>query len=272
MSNEAAEEFPWGMSNTGGMAMANTGLANASRNGFIGGGQIGYNYQDESNVVLGAEADIQGTTFSGNGSYASGVVDGAHYCKEETSDVCDETVSHTRAANGGGTVTAGTNWLGTFRGRLGYAVTPSLLAYGTGGLAYGNVHASSTQWTSAQTQDTENNGQLVITSMQPSIPGFSKSYSGFKAGWVAGGGLEWMFHDNWSLRAEGMYYNLGTIDLVSTPVVVNCGGVSCGGVATGATMWATTPITKIQFDGVIVRGGVNYHFDWGKADTVVAKF
>ena len=275
MSNEAAEEFPWGMSNTGGMAMANTGLANASRNGFIGGGQIGYNYQDESNVVLGAEADIQGTTFSGNGSYASGVVDGAHYCEEEDQidpSICAETVSHTRAANGGGTVTAGTNWLGTFRGRLGYAVTPSLLAYGTGGLAYGNVHASSTQWTSAQTQDTENNGQLVITSMQPSIPGFSKSYSGFKAGWVAGGGLEWMFHDNWSLRAEGMYYNLGTIDLVSTPVVVNCGGVSCGGVATGATMWATTPITKIQFDGVIVRGGVNYHFDWGKADTVVAKF
>jgi outer membrane immunogenic protein len=108
--------------------------------------------------------------------------------------------------------------------------------------------------------------------MQPGLAGFSNRYSGFKAGWAAGGGLEWMFRENWSLRAEGMYYNLGTIDLVTTPVVVNCGGVACGGVANGATMWATTPVTKIQFDGVIARGGVNYHFDWGKADAVVAKY
>ncbi len=268
MTADEAEEFPWSMSNTGGMAMANTGLAVASRNGFIGGGQIGYNYQDESDVVLGAEADIQGTTFSGTGSYASGAVDGANYLDDDGAEL----ITNSRSAIGGGTITAGTNWLGTFRGRLGYAVTPTMLAYGTGGLAYGNVHASSTQWTSAQTQDTENNGAAVSTSMQPSIPGFSNRYSGFKAGWAAGGGLEWMFHDNWSLRAEGMYYNLGTIDLVSTPVVVNCGGVACGGVANGATMWATTPITKIQFDGVIARGGVNYHFDWGKADAVIAKY
>jgi outer membrane immunogenic protein len=150
-----------------------------------------------------------------------------------------------------------------------------MLAYGTGGLAYGNVHASSYQWTSAQTRDTEEvvgGATDVVTSMQPGLAGFSNRYSGFKAGWAAGGGLEWMFRENWSLRAEGMYYNLGTIDLVTTPVVVNCGGVACGGVANGATMWATNPVTKIQFDGVIARGGVNYHFDWGKSDAVVAKY
>jgi outer membrane immunogenic protein len=149
-----------------------------------------------------------------------------------------------------------------------------MLAYGTGGLAYGNVYASSYQWTSAQTRDTAEEAPdpaVVETSMQPGLPGFSNRYSGFKAGWAAGGGLEWMFHDNWSLRAEGMYYNLGTIDLASTPVVVNCGGVACGGIANGGTMWATTPVTKIQFDGVIARAGVNYHFNWG-AEAVKAAF
>src|SRR6266568_2583570 len=34
------------------------------------------------------------------------------------------------------------SWLGTVRGRLGAAVTPDLLLYTTGGLAYGHVDAS----------------------------------------------------------------------------------------------------------------------------------
>ena len=34
------------------------------------------------------------------------------------------------------------SWFGTVRGRLGVTVTPDLLLYGTGGLAYGRVEAS----------------------------------------------------------------------------------------------------------------------------------
>ena len=34
------------------------------------------------------------------------------------------------------------DWLGTVRARLGFLVTPNLLAYGTGGLAYGKVEGS----------------------------------------------------------------------------------------------------------------------------------
>jgi hypothetical protein len=36
-------------------------------------------------------------------------------------------------------------------------------------------------------------------------------------------------------------------------------------------MWMNAPTTKIQFDGIIARAGVNYHFNWG-AETVKAAF
>jgi outer membrane immunogenic protein len=263
LTSEAEDDDPWGLSNTGAMAMANTGLAQVARNGFIGGGQFGYNYQDESDVVLGAEADIQGTTFSGAGSYANAVADSSHYVEN------GDNFNYSRNTIGGGSVTASLSWIGTFRARLGYTLTPNILAYGTGGLAYGAVRASSTHWTSAQTYEAENGA--AESSTQSMIPGFS-NYSGFRAGWTAGGGIEWMLRDNWSLRAEGLYYNLGSPSFAASPVAVTCSGVACAGAAAGSTLWASTPITKIQFDGVIVRGGVNYHFDWGKADTVVAKY
>ena len=110
--------------------------------------------------------------------------------------------------------------------------------------------------------------RITITELLP--PAITFSFFSCTLSNSAGGGLEWMFNDNWSLKAEGMYYNLGTIELASTPVVVNCGGVACGGVANGAALWASTPVTKIQFDGVIARAGVNYHFDWGRAGAAVA--
>jgi hypothetical protein len=36
-------------------------------------------------------------------------------------------------------------------------------------------------------------------------------------------------------------------------------------------MWMNAPTTKIQFDGIIARAGVNYHFNWG-AETEKAAF
>ena len=45
-----------------------TGNANVNQGGVIGGGQIGYNYQFNKNLILGFETDFQGTGFSGSGS------------------------------------------------------------------------------------------------------------------------------------------------------------------------------------------------------------
>ncbi len=85
--------------------------------GFVGGLQAGYNYQLGNGIVLGAEADFQGSTVKGDDSWdlGSGIT-----AKGETE----------------------VEWFGTVRARLGYTPVERLLVYATGGLAYGKVKSS----------------------------------------------------------------------------------------------------------------------------------
>ena len=108
-------------------ALATTSLGPKQR-GFTGGGQIGYNWQFTPQWVGGLEADIQGLSHS-NDTASITSASGVPGFPLETF------VSTT-------TVTNRVDWLGTVRARLGYLVTPTLLAYGTGGLAYGKVEGS----------------------------------------------------------------------------------------------------------------------------------
>jgi outer membrane immunogenic protein len=105
---------------TGGYIGLNAGagfsdsLAGTTTTGFVGGAQIGYNWQGMgSPLVLGLEADFQGST------------------QRES-----ETVGTT-------TVSARLPWFGTVRGRVGYAFDRAMI-YATGGLAYQNVKISAT--------------------------------------------------------------------------------------------------------------------------------
>ena len=58
--------LPFGSGVSPNVAFMPTG-ANASGSGALGGGQVGYNYQIGSSVVIGAEADIAVTSVSGGG-------------------------------------------------------------------------------------------------------------------------------------------------------------------------------------------------------------
>ncbi|WP_202322188.1 outer membrane protein [Mesorhizobium sp. 113-3-9] len=80
--------------------------------GFLGGVQVGYNYQINS-LVLGVEADIAGSDIKGHSGEINVGVRG---------DTYDTKV----------------DWFGTLRARAGYAFDSTLI-YGTGGLAYGSV-------------------------------------------------------------------------------------------------------------------------------------
>lgn len=83
------------------------------------------------------------------------------------------------------------NWFSTVRGRLGYASGP-LLVYGTAGLAVADF-------------DTNVN-----------FNGFGNFRDNdTKAGYAAGGGLEWAFAPNWSMKAEYLYLGFGDEDLSS---------------------------------------------------------
>jgi outer membrane immunogenic protein len=126
-------------------------------------------------------------------------------------------------------------------------ITPSLLVYGTGGLAYGGVNFGASVF-------------QVLTAFPAVGPGISSTaFSDTRVGWTAGGGVEWMFMPNWSAKVEYLYYDLGNVtppgSVFVYPVVANPIGVN------GATT---------RFDGHIVRAGVNYHFNWGAAPVVAA--
>jgi outer membrane immunogenic protein len=96
-----------------------TGRANV--NGFVGGGQAGYNWQ-RGTWLFGLEGDIQGSDERG------------------TADVC----AVAGCAIGTGLFTANykLDWFGTARGRVGFLPTDRVLLYATGGLAYGEVSAT----------------------------------------------------------------------------------------------------------------------------------
>ena len=112
-----------------GLGVASNYVLPVNNGGFIGGGQIGYNYQIQQ-FVIGLEADIQGV--AGSSSSASAVTGAslAPYGFPAESYVA------------GGSVTKSLGYLGTVRGRIGYLFTPTLLFYGTGGLAYGGANLS----------------------------------------------------------------------------------------------------------------------------------
>jgi outer membrane immunogenic protein len=82
--------------------------------GFIGGGQIGYNWQ-AGNVVYGLEGDISGLAGHGNTSIRTG------------------------AGNNNKSISNQIRWLSTVRARAGFDVGNNTLAYVTGGLAVGGV-------------------------------------------------------------------------------------------------------------------------------------
>jgi outer membrane immunogenic protein len=74
--------------------------------------------------------------------------------------------------------------MGTVRGRLGYAVGPTLL-YATGGYAWADLK--------------------LTNAFGP----FSSSDSQVLNGWTVGAGVEYMIAPKWSLKAEYLYKSFG---------------------------------------------------------------
>lgn len=145
---------------------------NLGYNGFIGGGQIGYNWQVSPIWVVGVETDIQGA--NAKSTFSTTITPGMVPITTNASRELD--------------------WLGTFRGRLGVTPASPLLLYVTGGPAYGKP-------------------QLGIGAVAPAgVPPANtfNQVSSTKAGWTVGGGAEWKFAPNWSVKAEYLYVDLGT--------------------------------------------------------------
>lgn len=142
------------------------------RNGYIAGGQLGYNKQF-GQWLFGIEADISATGMKGS------------------STVFTPTCPNFCGGPNTSTVTQDMDWFGTVRGRIGFA-TGQWLIYGTGGLAYGHIKYSYLE------TNAPFGGPLTITA----------NGTATQTGWTAGGGLEYGFGP-WSFRAEYLYFDLG---------------------------------------------------------------
>ncbi len=166
--------------------------------GVVGGGQLGYNYQFNPWLVLGAEADIQAADIGSHGNAAVGIADaiGPHL----------QSVNSTKKVD----------WFGTVRGRVGLTLPsmPNLMVYGTGGFAYGQVVHNV-----GFADNYDLRGRCAAALFGGGALGHGY-YDDTKVGRAAGGGLEWspsMF-PAWSLKAEYLYVDLGNTRANSVPL------------------------------------------------------
>ena len=147
-------------------------------NGGLGGFQAGYNFQADR-AVYGIETDFTWTGQS-DSIVLSGDTRPRNFNTEDFS--YNETTS------------ARLKYMGTVRGRLGYAVG-QFLPYVTGGLAWGRI-SMDTNWLLHQFNQVTN------------LP-FSGSESHTHIGWTLGAGFEYAFAERWSAKAEYLYVDLG---------------------------------------------------------------
>jgi outer membrane immunogenic protein len=145
--------------------------------GFIGGGQLGYNWQAWKWLVLGIETDFQGSDIEDH---------------EERGPIIN-IFGNPNRADSFLFAHERMQWFGSTRGRLGIAPWCRLLIYGTGGVAYGNVDYSA-----------NTNFDNGIT--------YPVSFTETNTGWCAGGGLEYGIGRHWTVRVEYLHYDLGDQD------------------------------------------------------------
>ena len=193
----------------GGVDQFTSNYSSSSDSSFIGGGHAGYDYQMDQ-FVLGAVIDINAVDFSRKAGVVSRTAD-AFYNEERSID-----------------------YLATARLRAGYLVTPTALAYATGGLAYADIDY----------KFETNSGSAAGVRTRSDEDDF---------GYSVGGGMEVKITDNVSFGAEYLYTNLGDGDSSATFT----SGPFTGGVAGGTTTFETDE----DFDFHTVTAKVSYRFN-----------
>jgi high affinity Mn2+ porin len=133
--------------------------------GMIGGVQAGYNYRFRLGILLGVEGDLSFPNYYVSNSVVS------------------------LLASPNSTVTEAWDYVGTARGRIGYA-TDSWLFYATGGLAFAGERFVNTP--------AVGNDEKIIHD---------------RLGWAAGAGIEYGFASDWSVKLEYLYSRFGNADI-----------------------------------------------------------
>jgi outer membrane immunogenic protein len=113
------------------------------------------------------------------------------------------------------------DWLSSARGRVGFTPFDRALIYVTGGAAFTDIHH---------------------TALPPGVAPFvfSGTFNSGQVGWAFGGGVEYAFTKNWSVKVEDIYYGFQNT-------------ASPGTLSAANSTHVTTNINTVDV-------GVNYHF------------
>lgn len=185
--------------------------------GVTVGGTLGYN-QQIGHFVVGLEGDysylgLRNRTRLAYSDSFTGPISGAYHAD--------------------GSVRSSIDSFGTVRGRVGYLVTPSLLVYGTGGVAFADV----------KSRAGINEGFSVVNGPSTTLASYNGHRSGFRTGFAYGGGVEYKIDSAWSVKVEALRLQLPASRLY----------------AGNETAFGYN-IRKISNDFTVVRAGVNYAF------------
>jgi outer membrane immunogenic protein len=204
--------------------------------GVIGGIEAGYNWQVR-NFVFGIETDFSASDIKGSHDFIGSFRVPIGLGPQQSVIVSDN--SHLR-------------WLGTTRGRIGYA-NDQWLIFASGGVAYGEV---------------EVNGVAQLPLQVAGPPSFNAPWtwnnSKTKVGWAVGAGAEYALTRNFTLKAEYLYVDLGDVtanvsggvgSFVGSPGNCYADVGVCGQYANPASGPVTT-----HFAINIARFGMNYKF------------
>ena len=177
---------------------------------FVGGLHAGYNWEFAPTWVAGIEGDWSWAAAKGSFSQAWTITPPPGPCPG-----CFTSMS------------SHLDWISSLRARFGYLVTPTVMAYATGGVAWGKF-------------DYAANNSNAVTYVT------NAAFSSTQTGFAVGGGLEWAMTKNWLVRAEYLYYRFNNGPSVvanSTAFPANPSGYS----------WSSTNVN-------VARAGLSYKF------------
>jgi outer membrane immunogenic protein len=221
-----------------------TGLAEfgplPSRSGGFGGGQAGINWQWGA-FVAGVELDAQAARLT---SAVATTIAPYLTAGNAISIATTQRIDYFGTARGRVGITFGGfgGGYGGYGGPGGFSLGGPILIYATGGFAYAGVRDG-----------------FVMTDTF----GFTAANVGNngRTGYAAGGGIEWMFLPNWSIKGEYQYINLRQGPRAAAVETV-------GGLGTAFAIQRINPRIEMH----TARIGLNYHFTLAPAAPVVARY
>jgi outer membrane immunogenic protein len=213
-------------------AQAATFQASVNHSGVIYGGQAGHNWLVHNiawtwDGVLGVEVDFQGKSDSHSTTFNS---------VSQSSLIPVSPLYQTATLN------ERIDTLGTLRGRAGLLWGPNTLVYVTGGLAFANARSTT----------------AISQNVTPSVNLGPYAAAGQATqelfGPVVGGGVEWKWTANWSIKAEYLYVDLGSLSYNTNALISPFLGAGGGNFSVANVNQA------VHIHDNIARVGVNYKF------------